>query len=420
MNRRNQMNTDAVLLGSVVSILLIQSFLAALIGPFQYSDELYAAAFFPLFLLLLTQSDFRLEIKKSTLIIVVLLIVFSVCGLVGVYRLHYQPMKISVLDWFLHMKFFLAIGTTYSLFYNRNMRNMYIEFWRILRVLITGLFLLMLADYVLDIFPARVRFGLRAESLFFGTPANMAFVMIGLTALLFRLYEFYGGRILLYLIMVWILMLSTLRVKAFGGVVVSTFIYFIIIRKRRKFGFLSWLTMGAGVLLLAARQFAAYYTANADKEVRSVLQRFCFRIANDYFPFGTGFGTYASAYSADPYSRVYIQYHLDRIWGMSRQYNAFISDTFWPMIIGQSGYLGLCIYLILILVLIASALKISRNNAYSYASVLLVVIYLLISSTSESSFVNTYAVFLAVPVGLAFAENAIYYKTIRKGVEKEI
>lgn len=420
MNRKNQMNTDAVLLGSVVFILLIQNFLAAFIGPFQYFDELYAASFFLFFFLLLTHLNFRLEIKRSTLIIVVLLFLFSVCGFMGVYRFHYQPTRIAILDWFLHMKFFLAIGTTYSLFYNRNMQNMYIEFWRILRILIAGLFLLMLADYALDIFPARVRFGLRAESLFFGTPANMTFVMIALTALLFRLYEFYRGKILLYMIMVWILTLSTLRVKAFASVVVSFFIYFIIIRKRRKFGFLSWLMMASGVLLIAARQLATYYINNADKEVRSVLQRFSFRIANDYFPFGTGFGTYASAYSADPYSRVYIQYHLDRIWGMSREYHSFISDTFWPMIIGQSGYLGLCIYFILILILVLSALKVSKNNAYSYASILLIVIFLFIASTSESAFVNTYAIILAVPIGLAFAENANYCKTIRKGVEKEI
>ena len=73
------------------------------------------------------------------------------------------------------------------------------------------------------------------------------------------------------------------------------------------------------------------------------------KIAADHFPFGVGHGTFASPTSRQTHSEVYYQYEIDHIYGLSfeRDGGCFMCDTFWPMIIGETGFLGLCLYLLI-------------------------------------------------------------------------
>ena len=50
--------------------------------------------------------------------------------------------------------------------------------------------------------------------------------------------------------------------------------------------------------------------------------------------------------AARHYSKLYYQYGFDQLSGMSPENSAFLSDTFWPMAIGQFGWIGSIIYLI--------------------------------------------------------------------------
>lgn len=66
--------------------------------------------------------------------------------------------------------------------------------------------------------------------------------------------------------------------------------------------------------------------------------------ANRFFPFGSGFATFGSDQAARIYSPLYYQYGFSNLFGMSVEDRSFLSDTFWPMAIGQFGWMGFIIY----------------------------------------------------------------------------
>lgn len=98
---------------------------------------------------------------------------------------------------------------------------------------------------------------------------------------------------------------------------------------------------------------------------RSLLLRYAFITANRYFPFGAGFGTYGTKVAADNYSSLYRDYGFDSRWGMTPFDTRFLLDSYHPQIIGQFGYLGLLLLVVLVYVLITKyifALKESHTR----------------------------------------------------------
>ncbi len=92
-------------------------------------------------------------------------------------------------------------------------------------------------------------------------------------------------------------------------------------------------------------------TGTGTPDARVALYQTSVLIARDDFPFGAGLGRYGSGVSRDPYSPVYAEYGLDQIDGLSEQHSNFVSDTFWPRILGETGVIGLIALLIFTVVL---------------------------------------------------------------------
>ena len=97
------------------------------------------------------------------------------------------------------------------------------------------------------------------------------------------------------------------------------------------------------------------------------------KTANTYFPFGSGFATFGSDQAARNYSRLYYQYGFNSLFGMNIDDGSFLSDTFWPMAIGQFGWIGSFVYTFIYLRVFSSFKKMRFNSdqkAFSYASYL--------------------------------------------------
>jgi hypothetical protein len=73
-------------------------------------------------------------------------------------------------------------------------------------------------------------------------------------------------------------------------------------------------------------------------------------IARDHLPLGAGLGRYGSWISREQYSDLYYQYGLSRIYGLSPQNPQFVTDTFWPQILGETGVIGLGAYAVFLFV----------------------------------------------------------------------
>jgi hypothetical protein len=108
-----------------------------------------------------------------------------------------------------------------------------------------------------------------------------------------------------------------------------------------------------------AKQVSTY--TSSESTARSRLYTTGEQIASDNFPFGVGFGRFASYPSRLNYSPVYYQYKLNRVYGLSPAYPSFIDDTSWPGVIGETGYGGFALYVFGLIVLVLSAVKRLRS-----------------------------------------------------------
>lgn len=83
---------------------------------------------------------------------------------------------------------------------------------------------------------------------------------------------------------------------------------------------------------------------NPTQIARNALYLTSIEIAKDYFPLGVGLGRYGGDIAARYYSPIYKKYALDRVYGLQPS-GHFLDDTFWPMILGELGIIGLFFYL---------------------------------------------------------------------------
>lgn len=120
------------------------------------------------------------------------------------------------------------------------------------------------------------------------------------------------------------------------------------------------IVIGALGLFLVGSELLANLVLNADYlravglagHVRIGMFIASFRIATDYFPFGSGMGTFGSLASiVGGYSKLYVEYGVSAMETNSPEAIArgatTLFDTFWPHIVGELGFLGTLIFLYL-------------------------------------------------------------------------
>jgi hypothetical protein len=139
-------------------------------------------------------------------------------------------------------------------------------------------------------------------------------------------------------------------------------------------------------------------------------------IARDHFPLGAGLGRYGSPLSRDPdnFSPLYRQYGLDHIWGLTPHYSAYITDTYWPHILGEAGVFALIAYLAYIAALGWSVWQATRTlkDAFSHAfalGALMVFVHAAVEAMASSMYESSpriYLLFGAIAIALALARAA--------------
>lgn len=242
-----------------------------------------------------------------------------------------------------------------------------------------------------------IRYGIRSFTFAFGHPESMVFVCVGMTVVLCS--NLNENRL-------WILILAivaclSLRTK---GMVFAALVAFLVFTWGRSGRFSIWhLLIGAFVaLFIGWDQYQAYY--NTDGIARNELMKAAGDIAVSYFPFGSGFASFGSNVTANPayYSPLYYKYGLNTVYGLRPDNPAFLSDTFWPIIIGQFGWLAFVVFCASMLFLFLFAYQ-STSNGGGRLAVVVCFTFLLISSTAESAFFNPQALFLAVCLAFVIA-----------------
>lgn len=145
--------------------------------------------------------------------------------------------------------------------------------------------------------------------------------------------------------------------------------------------------IGAAILAWAGWFQIETYLLN-ENAPRHIFFQYSFKTANKYFPFGSGFATYGSDQAARNYSKLYYLYGFDELNGMNPDNPAFLSDTFWPMAIGQFGWLGSIAYVIVyvrIFLTFKNNKYTNQRRAFIYAAYLQYMIHAIGSAILSSS-----------------------------------
>jgi hypothetical protein len=191
-----------------------------------------------------------------------------------------------------------------------------------------------------------------------GLAATLLSINIGISLFLFIKRR--KSIFLLISIFSFITIILLLFLKAIVASLLSfgLFIHFFLNKKTKKIilGFISVLFMGIALILGEAFykdiefKIEFYFGQKSDKAQRNILYNKAFEIAADYFPYGSGQGTFGSYPVGKNYSKIYTDYGLDKTYGFRKEdalsnTSNFIFDTYWSHILGEMGFIATFFYL---------------------------------------------------------------------------
>ena len=375
-------NKDKIKLISLFYFMIFQNVLENYFNIFGILDEAMSAAIVIIAIINILSSRRKYVICKNNKKILVSVLALIIIGIIGNLKTDYQTMIPALKDAVCVLKGIITYVFIPLCLSNLNLdeylttMNNHLKF-------ITGLvFLTVVGNLLFDIFPYyEIRFGIKSQQIFFTHPTYLAsFSVIIIILLSVNLREHEENK--KYIILMLLVLASTLRFKSIAFIPIYMYLYYIVFKKQRKLQLLD-----VGILCVLGGVFAISqvmeYFNNPDW-ARNVLTMNSLNIAKDNFPIGTGFGTYASWASGESYSNIYYDYNISTTWGISPDFYEFIADTFWPMIIGQFGVLGLGIYIYILLRIYKNI--INNDNLDYYFGQILALLYLIILSIAEASF----------------------------------
>ncbi len=150
----------------------------------------------------------------------------------------------------------------------------------------------------------------------------------------------------------------------------------------------------------------SYLDPYAPTTARSLLYLTGWRIAEDHFPFGVGFGRFGGYVSQIRYSPVYDQYGLSSVYGLTRDTPTYMQDTYWPHIVGEAGVVGALVLAALFIQLWRGSVHVARVSLNPHRRTLAIAASMvLLEGIAESAAAPVFEISLvaytiAIPLGI--------------------
>ena len=413
MGTGNQTGTGAGIgptgaLSLITTVFLFQTLLENFIFKASYWDEAVAALFLGYFLLHVLVSA---EIRQEDLIVCALVLVTAAAGLYGNWRFAIQDSRAAILiDVISHFKF-AAVYLGVRSFCRVNRVDIY-EALKLpillAKIYLTVLFVFGVLNLVVDLgMYDEYRYGIRTYAFIFGTSGIVTnTVLFIITLLLMECALSPGKRNVLFLAMSWLLLIMVIKTRSLILAAVMAILYESLIIENKQSMRMRAAVTAVLAVIIGYPQYQKYFV-NGVKANQGTAPRLLFleggiQLFKEYFPFGTGFGTFGSSTAATHYSSLYYMLGFDKVTGMTPTNTKFLNDTFWPMIFAQLGLFGAVSYIFLllgILMKIYSGAK-ATGNAYLRFAALFYVINVLASSIQSSYPGNNSMIMLTFLVSL--------------------
>ena len=209
-------------------------------------------------------------------------------------------------------------------------------------------------------------------------------------------------------------LLST-RSKHFGFFVIGVLLVFYVNRSNKiKFNIRNvvFVVSALALTVLAAWQKIYYYFVTGgfgsgrstdDLYARMALYYFAFLILKDFFPFGSGFASYATHASGESYSSIYAKYNMNHMHGLTKTSPAFVADTYYPAL-AQFGYAGVVLFFCFWIYLLRKAVRMYTKGLLKEAVlVVIMVFFFIIECTSDATLTHNRGMFMMMLLGLVSA-----------------
>lgn len=184
------------------------------------------------------------------------------------------------------------------------------------------------------------RFGLQGFRFIF--PFSFQFLAVSLLAIAVLLTTCSRKRVRFYLMAAVSLMLATKSSPLLFGLMFLVLLFYF--NKHKKLNAFVVSLLFFGVLSVGSFQIQTYLlNVNAP---RYLFFLHGVELANQHFPFGTGFATFGSDQAARAYSPIYYELGFQYLFGLNPEDGSFLSDTFWPMALGQFGWIGFVLFIV--------------------------------------------------------------------------
>lgn len=109
------------------------------------------------------------------------------------------------------------------------------------------------------------------------------------------------------------------------------------------------------------------YFLNPSETARTLMYRDSLALSLAYFPFGAGFGRFGSFTASQEYSPEYVDLGYTFIYKMGPgDKGGFLSDTFWPGILAESGIIGLVAFCLALIFLAKTGYALIRITSDPY------------------------------------------------------
>ncbi len=379
-------------------LFVFEDYLSQIFSPFSYIDEMPIFLFFIYWTINKLNSQKGYIPNRKKIMTFIALSIFVVSGLIGNIVYRYQPIKLVIIDLLTNLKFFGALSFFSLCMDEEILKSKSLS--NTVKTLSIVLFLLFLIDRIFNIWPCEMRLGIKAVKLFYSHPTYLAGACVFLISLL-ATYSAKKNRI--FILMDLIMLFFTLRSKAIASALLFVALYVLVKQfhsKLKKWHICIFIVVA---IVIALPQIYFYFIKLSGSSARSVMFLTSLQIMKDYFPIGTGFGTYGShvASASVNYSYVYTKYGFENIYELRNSISGtFFDDQFWPIIFGQTGIIGTICYVYVLYYLFNKIQIIYKINKDCYLGGLFAFTYILIASIAEPAFCNSVSIPLAMVLAI--------------------
>lgn len=385
------------LINLLIIMILISNIFESVLPFFKYTDEI--AVFIAIIYLIKDTKQ-----NKDQLTVGICTVVLFFIGLYGTFAYKYNPSSLYIaVDIVSMLKYPVFSLVAYKILKDSNELpltyfNLLIKFLKIFIIIalvfgIANIFVNigMYTDY---------RYGLRAYNFIFSRVGDLYSFCINALMILFAHSYISKKNNMPYFVMLILIMAFTLRTRAVCYAFLFVGLYLCIFKIKNKHIIAALVILMVG--LISFDQFEYYFLENANR-ARTLLLTSSMTVANKHI-FGAGFASYGTGATINSYSELYYDLGFYRIWGLSPSYSSFLSDNYWPSIIGQYGYIGLFVNILLI---VATFRLLKRHISNKGGQFLLIyfVVVMVFSSLVTSSFYSSFERLLALTVSLLMVKQ---------------